>query len=80
MSLGIDGARINIPTVRGVLMGLVQLNTQKFGKYLNFHISHYCVRSLYHRSFHAKLPQQLDQLLLITLSKPVITRQCGHTI
>ena len=49
MSLGIDGARINIPTVRGVLMGLVQLNTQKFGKYLNFHISHYCVRSLYQR-------------------------------
>ena len=49
VSLRIVAAGINIHFVKGVLMGLLQSNPEKFGKYLNFHVSRSWVGSLYQR-------------------------------
>ena len=66
VSLYTAGAGKNILVVSGVLMGLVQSNLQKFGKYLNFHVSRSWVRSLYQRT------KSLCQAA--TTWRPVITR------
>ena len=49
VSLRTARAGTKIHVVRGVLMGLVQSNPEKFGKYLNFHVSRSWVRSLYQK-------------------------------
>ena len=49
VSFHTTGVAINIHVVWGALMILVQLNPEKSGKYLNFHISCSWVRSLYQR-------------------------------
>ena len=49
LSLCAAGSGINIHFVRGILMGLLQSNPEKFGKYLNFDVSRSWVRSLYQK-------------------------------
>lgn len=66
VSLRRAGAGINIHVVRGVLMGLVQSNPEKFGKYVNFDVSRSWVRSLYQRMKFSRRAA--------TTSRPVITR------
>ena len=56
----------NMHDVRGVLMGLVLSNPEKFGKYLNFHVSCSSVRYLYQRM---KISRRAA-----TTSRPVTTR------
>ena len=63
VALRIAGAGINIHIV---LMGLVQWNPKKLGKYLNFYVSRSWVRSLYQRKKFSRRAA--------TTSRPVITR------
>ena len=65
-SLRTAGAGINNYVVTGVLMGLKQKNPEKFGKYLNFHVSRSWVSSLHQRMKFSRRAA--------TTSKPVITR------
>ena len=66
VSIRTAGAGINIHLVRSVLIGLVLRNSEKFAKYLNFHVSHSWVKSLYQRMKFSRRA--------VTISKPVITR------
>ena len=66
VSLRTAGAGINIHLVRSILIGLLQLNPEKFGKYLNFHVSPSWVKSLYQRMKFSHRP--------VKISRPAITR------
>ena len=72
LSLRTAGDSINQHVVRGVLMGLVRSNPEKFGKYINFEVTRSWIRSLHHRMKFSRRAA--------TTSIPVITRSLWNEI
>lgn len=71
-SLRTASAGINIHVIRGVLMGLIESNPDKFGKFINFEVTRTWVRSLYQRMNFSRR--------VATTSRPVITRSLWNEV